>query len=398
MKKSLFLIFMFVFIDVLGFSLILPLLPYYAETFMASTTVVGLLLAANALAQLIGAPIIGRLSDRYGRRPLLIISITGTVISFLILGWARSLLWLFISRIVDGLLGGNISLAQAYITDVTDEKNRAKGLGLIGASFGLGFIFGPAIGGTLGAGGNYAFPAFVAAGLSLLNLIGVVLWLPESLPVDNREKLEQNPKREFSARALWNALHRPCAGPLLIIMLLFSLAFTIFETMFSLFALKRLSLDARGTSYILTYVGVLVVLIQGGGMGILTKRFSEKQLIFWGSLLLALALLGWAMTPSIWWLLVVLAPLSLASGILRVSINSALTKSVYPEEVGGTLGLSAGLGSLARVISPIMGAFLMDNVGTASPGLLAAVLMLILTYFSWRRVLFVPDLACPAEV
>ncbi len=398
MKKPLFLIFLFVFIDVLGFSLILPLLPYYAETFNASTTVVGLLLAANALTQFIGAPIIGRLSDRYGRRPLLILSITGTVISFMLLGWANSLLWLFISRIVDGLLGGNTSLAQAYITDVTDEKNRAKGLGIIGASFGLGFIIGPALGGTLSAGGNYALPAFVAAGLSLLNLLGVILWLPESLPADKREVGARNPRAQFSARALMEAMRRPCVGPLLTIILLFSLAFTVFETMFSLFALKRLNLDARATSYILTYVGVLVVAVQGGGMGPLTKRFSEKQLIFGGSVLLALSLLGWAVTPSVGWLLLVLAPLALASGSLRVSINSALTKSVYPEEVGGTLGLSAGLGSLARIISPLAGAFLMNSVGTAAPGLAAGTLMLILIPFIWRRVLFVPDLACPAEV
>ena len=375
-----------------------PCLPYYAETFNASTTVVGLLLAANALTQFIGAPIIGRLSDRYGRRPLLILSITGTVISFMLLGWANSLLWLFISRIVDGLLGGNTSLAQAYITDVTDEKNRAKGLGIIGASFGLGFIIGPALGGTLSAGGNYALPAFVAAGLSLLNLLGVILWLPESLPADKREVGAQNPRAQFSARALMEAMRRPCVGPLLTIILLFSLAFTVFETMFSLFALKRLELDARATSYILTYVGVLVVAVQGGGMGPLTKRFSEKQLIFGGSVLLALSLLGWAVTPSVGWLLLVLAPLALASGSLRVSINSALTKSVYPEEVGGTLGLSAGLGSLARIISPLAGAFLMNSVGTAAPGLAAGTLMLILIPFIWRRVLFVPDLACPAEV
>jgi DHA1 family tetracycline resistance protein-like MFS transporter len=397
MKKPLILIFLFVFIDVIGFSLILPLLPYYAETFNATTSSVGLLLAANALAQFIGAPMIGRLSDRYGRRPLLIISIAGTVISFIILGWAQSLFWIFISRILDGFLGGDISLAQAYITDVTDENNRAKGLGIIGASFGMGFIFGPALGGTLSANGNYALPAFVAAGLAFLNLVGVAIWLPESLPTHQREEHIMNPRSQFSLRALWAALHRPCVGPLLNIMLFFSLAFTIFETMFSLFSFKRLNLDARATSYILTYVGLLVVAVQAGGMGILIKRFSEKQLIFGGNLLLAMSLLGWALTTRIWWLLLVLAPLALASGSLRVSINSALTKSVYPEEVGGTLGLSAGLGSLARVISPISGAFLMENYGTAAPGLIAALLMLILVPFTWRRVLFVPDLACPQE-
>ena len=152
------LILLYVFVDVLGFSLILPLLPYYATSFGASSTVVGLLLAANAVTQFVGAPLLGRLSDRYGRRPLLLVSLMGTVAAFLMLGLAKSLWMLFLSRIVDGLLGGNISLAQAYITDITSDRDRARGLGFIGAAFGFGFIFGPAIGGTLAANGNYALP------------------------------------------------------------------------------------------------------------------------------------------------------------------------------------------------------------------------------------------------
>jgi DHA1 family tetracycline resistance protein-like MFS transporter len=395
MRKNLALIFVFVFIDVLGFSLILPLLPYYAETFAATPTVVGLLLGANAVTQLISAPIIGRLSDRYGRRPMLILSIAGTVASFLMLGLANSLWMLFASRILDGLLGGNISLAQAYITDVTDEKNRARGLGIIGASFGLGFIFGPALGGTLSGGGNYGRPALAAAALSALNLLGVLAWLPESLPSERRAEMAHSPRAAFTARALWEALNRPCVGPLLHVSLFYGLAFTVFQTIFSLFAQKRLGLDAQATSYVFTYVGLLIVAIQGGGMGLLTKRFSEKQLIFGGSVLLALSLLAWALTPTLWLLLVVLAPLALAGGVLNVAINAALTKSVYPEEVGGTLGLSAALGSLDRVISPIVGAFLLDNVGAAAPGVLGALLMAWLVSYTWRRVLFVPDLACP---
>jgi DHA1 family tetracycline resistance protein-like MFS transporter len=395
MKRPLILILLFVFVDVLGFSLILPLLPYYAATFSATPTLVGLLLAANSLTQLIGAPTLGRLSDRYGRRPLLLICIAGTVAGFLMLGWSRSLLMLFASRIVDGFLGGNTSLAQAYIADITDEKNRARGLGFIGAAFGLGFILGPLTGGILSRGGNYSLPAFVAAGLAALNLLGVLLWLPESLPPERRAERSQDPRTAFTLRMLWEALHRPCVGPLLYATLMFSLAFTIFETMFALFAQARLRLEAQTTSYVLAYVGVLVAAIQGGGMGLLTKRFSDKQLTFGGAVLLAVMLLAWGLTPNLWLLLVVLAPLALASGVLRVSISSALTKSVYPEEMGGTLGLAAALGSLARVISPIMGGFLLDRVGAAAPGILGALLMALLIPYLWRNVLFVPDMACP---
>ena len=189
-------IFLIVFIDLLGFSLILPLLPYYAESYGATPTVVGLLVASYAAAQLFGAPLLGRLSDRFGRRPVLLLSVAGTSAGFLLLGFADPLgRWLaglvapnaanafiigllFLSRILDGLTGGNITVAQAYITDVTDEQNRAKGLGLIGAAFGLGFIIGPAAGGALSRFG-YNLPAFVAAGVSLINFLMILTLLPE---------------------------------------------------------------------------------------------------------------------------------------------------------------------------------------------------------------------------
>lgn len=395
-KRPLALLFAFVFVDVLGFSLILPLLPYYASAFGATAEVVGLLLGANALTQLLGAPLLGRLSDRFGRKPLLLLSLAGTVVGFLMLGLARSLAMLFASRIVDGILGGNTSLAQAYISDVTEGKERTKGFGLIGAAFGLGFIFGPALGGVLAGGGNYALPALVAAALALVNLLGVLFWLPESLPQEERERRAREPRAAFTARALLRALGLPCVGPLLQTQLFFSLAFTIFETGFALFAQVRLALDARTTSFVLTYVGVLVVLVQGLGIRFLVRRFTDKQLLFGGSILLALSLLAWAFVPSLAVLLVVLAPLALASGVLRVAINTALTRSVWPEEVGGTLGLSASLSSLARVVSPTVGGFLLGRVGTAAPGVLGALLMVWLVYYTWRRVLFVPDLACPA--
>lgn len=396
MKRQLVLILGYVFIDVLGFSLILPLLPFYAEAFDATPTLVGLLLGANAVTQMIGAPLIGRLSDRYGRRPLLIASIAGTVVSFLILGLANSLIMLFISRILDGLLGGNISLAQSYITDVTEEKDRATGLGLIGAAFGVGFIFGPAIGGSLSAGGNYALPALIASGLSALNLLGVILFLPESLSQQERQERAQSPAAAITPRALWIALHRPCVGPLLHHRLFYGLAFTMFQTLFAVFASRQLGLTARSTSYVLTYVGLVIAAVQGGGLALLTKHFSDKQLVFGGSMLLSVALALWALTTSVWLLLVVLVPLALAGGVLGVVINSALTKSVSPQETGGTLGLSASLDSFARVISPILGGLLIDKLGTPAPGILGGLTMAWLTVFAWRRILGVPDGACPA--
>lgn len=394
MKRPLALILTFVFIDVLGFSLILPLLPYYADDFNASSVVVGLLLAANALTQMIGSPILGRLSDRYGRKPLLITSIAGTVVGFLMLGWANSLAMLFASRILDGFLGGNVSLAQAYITDKTSRDERAKGLGMIGAAFGLGFIFGPALGGILSAGGNYARPAFAAAGLAALNLLGVLLWLPESLPPEQRQQESEQSRRKFTFDALIEALQRPCVGPLLNVVLFYGLAFTIFQTMFSLFTQKQLGLSAQTTSYVFTYVGVLIVLVQGGGIRVLSEYFSDKQLTFAGSVLLAIGLTLWALTPSTGFLLIALIPVALASGMLRVSINSALTKSVEQSEVGGILGLSASMSSFTRVVAPLIGSFLLAEISPVAPGITGAILMVGVAVYTWHRILFVPDLEC----
>jgi DHA1 family tetracycline resistance protein-like MFS transporter len=389
-KRRLALIFGFVFLDLLGYSLILPLMPYYAETFGATLTLVGLLGTTNAVGQLIAAPIIGRLSDRYGRRPLLIFSIAGTFVAFLLLGTAKTLWMIFLSRAVDGLVGGNISLARAYIADITDEKNRARGLGIIGAAFGLGFIIGPAMGGFLGQWG-YNIPALVAAGLSLLNLAAVIMWLPESLTPERRSAMRQSKGTVFTARALWDALNRPCSGALLHIQLMYALAFTLFQANFALWAKTRLALTAQSTSFVLTYVGVLAVLVQGFAIGRLTKRFRERMLIFAGTIAMAVSLLAWAWVPSLGWLLAVLAPIALAGGVLNTVLSSQLTKVVRPEEIGGILGLSASLQTFAQIVSPGVGGFLLDRIGSWTLGALGGAVMAWTIWFTWRNLVKKPD-------
>jgi len=383
-NKPLFSIFLIVFIDMLGFGLILPLLPYYAETFGASDTVVGLLVASYAAAQLIGAPILGRFSDRFGRRPILLLSLVGTLLGFLLLGFATTLWILFAARILDGLTGGNISVAQAYISDVTDAKNRSKGLGLIGAAFGLGFIIGPASGGVLSQWG-YAVPAFVAAGLVTVNLLMVALWLPESLPPEKRESAAaKRPAVTFSA--LLAALKRPFTGPLLVTRFFFGLAFAIFQTIFALYALRRFNLDAQQTGFILTYVGVLAAVVQGGLVGRLNQRFRDDVLIVAGVGIMALSLLGWALTPSVPVLLIVLAPTAFSGGILNTVLSSALTKAVQPQEIGGILGLSASIESATRVIAPTVGGLLLEQLGAWSPGAFGAALLAGLFVFVWLKI------------
>jgi DHA1 family tetracycline resistance protein-like MFS transporter len=411
-KARLSTLFVIVFVDLLGFSLILPLLPYYAEAFGANETVTGLLVASYAAAQLIGAPILGRLSDRYGRRPVLLVSVFGTFVGFLLLGFAGSLLVLFISRILDGLTGGNISVAQAYISDVTDQQNRARGLGIIGAAFGLGFIIGPAVGGVLSrigagldAGGalewQYALPAFAAAAVALLNLIQVFLRLPESLTEERRAALARQPQSGFNFDALRSAFTRPRVGPLLQIRFFVGLAFGTLQTIFPLYAQKHLKLEADQTAYILTYVGVLSVLVQGVAIGRLTRRYSENTLIHAAVILMAVSLLAWAFTPNVPVLLIVLAPVALAGGILNTVVNSALTQAVFPQEIGGTLGLSASVESATRVIAPSVGGFLLGTLGAWAPGAFGAIIMGWLVSFTWRRLIANPDLppgARPGQV
>lgn len=385
-NRRLLAIFMVVFIDLLGFGLILPLLPYIAESFGASDFQVGLLVSIYAATQLIGAPTLGRLSDRYGRRPLLLISIAGNMLSFVLLAASQNLTLVFIARALAGLTGGNISVAQAYISDVTDEKNRGKAFGLIGAAFGLGFILGPTIGGLLGQFG-FAVPALAAAGVSLVNVLLIAYWLPESLPAEKRAELNGQPRSAFNVQTMLTALRRPYVGNLLHTRFIFGLAFSIFQSIFTLYALRAFQLQAEQTGLILGYVGLLAVLTQGFLVGRLTSRFSDNQIIFAATIFMAIGLLGWGLSTSVIMLLIDLAPIAIAGGLLNTVINSALSKSVAPGEIGGTLGLAAALESATRVIAPAVGGFLLGSVGLFAPGLVSSLILAWLTTYIYRYIL-----------
>lgn len=396
LKRKLAIIFGFVFIDLLGYSLILPLLPYIAERFSATPAQVGLLLTANALAQMIAAPTIGRLSDRWGRRPLLIISVAGTFAAFILFAFSNSLWMLFVSRILDGLLGGNTALARAYITDITDNENRSKGLGLIGAAFGLGFIIGPFSGGQLSQFG-YMVPGLVAAALSFVNLLAVIFWIPESLTEDQKHAAKNSSYTKFNLKNLLDTIKIPCVGELLLVNTWFSIAFMLFQVNFVLVAKESLQLSAQTTSMLLSLVGVMSVITQGLIVGWISKKVRETKLIYFSTLVLMVGLLGWGFASTVWQYILLIIPIAVAAGLFNVSFTSLLTKSTYKESIGGTLGLAQSQQTFAQVITPLAGGALVQYFGGYSVGLIAAFFLGISAYLERKNLTNMPQQVGPCS-
>jgi DHA1 family tetracycline resistance protein-like MFS transporter len=266
---------------------------------------------------------------------------------------------------------------------------------MIGAAFGLGFIIGPVTGGFLSQWG-YDVPAFVAAAMSLLNLALIYFWLPESLTAEKRASATDK-KPAVTLSALFTALKRPFTGSLLITRFFFGLAFAIFQTIFSLYALNKFQLTAEQTGYVLTYVGILSVITQGFLVGRITNKFREDVIIVICVALMAISLLGWSLAPSVLALLIVLAPTALSGGILNTLLSSTLTKAVEPQEIGGILGLSASVESSTRIFAPIIGGALLQGLGTWAPGAFGAVVMVGVFAYVWFTIYNHPIIATLKE-
>lgn len=361
MKRSpLLVIFITVFIDLVGFGIVIPVLPYYAEatSFGATPREVGLLFASYSVMQLIFAPVLGRLSDKHGRRPILLISLLGTCLGFLILGFATTLWMLFIGRIIDGISGGNISTAQAYIADVTTIENRAKGMGLIGAAFGLGFVLGPAIGGILSRWG-ISVPFLFAGGLAFANAILLYFTLPETVTPDHPARVSAASGRGW--KQVIEALRQPQLAFVLTIYFLSIVAFSIMTTVFSLFMMFRLGYDPWHSGWIFAFVGVISAIVQGGLIGRLVKHFGEPSLVIAGSLLFSLSLVVSPFVGPATGLIGILSicALSAAGNALSApSLTSLASKSATAGEQGAVLGVAQSVASLARAAGPSIAAFM----------------------------------------
>ena len=371
LKPGLPVVYFTVFIDLVGFGIILPQLPYYAEAFGATGVWVGAILTAYSAAQLVGASLLGRLSDRFGRRPILLMSLAGSAASLLLSGLAGSLWLLLVARALAGLFGGSIAAAQAYIADVTAPTERAKYMGLLGASIGLGFVFGPALGSFLARFG-FGAAAFAAAGLAAANLVFAFFRLPETRGVEARQRAH--------ARVDWSnlldALHHPSIGRLLAATFLSTLAFVAMEATFALLGEARLGLDASRLGFVFAYVGVVMVIVQGGLVGRLAPRFGERKLATAGALVMAASLGALPLAPSIWMALVPLAGLAVGQGLTTPMLSTLLSRATDADEQGGTLGLGQSLAAAARAVGPIGAGWLYDQ-SVVAPYAAAAVVMVL---------------------
>ena len=371
MKPGLPVVYLTVFLDLVGFGIILPLLPFYAEAFGATGIWVGAILTAYSAAQLAGASLLGRLSDRVGRRPVLLMSLAGSAASLLLCGLARSLWLLLAARALAGLFGGSIAAAQAYIADVTTPGERARYMGLLGASIGLGFVFGPALGSALARFG-FGAAAFAAAALAAANLLFALFRLPETRPAEVRQ--------HGHSRVDWSnfldALHHPAIGRLLAATFLSTLAFVAMEATFALLGEVRFGLDAGRLGFVFAYVGVVMVIVQGGLVGRLAPRFGERALATAGALVMGASLAALPLVPSLGAAYVVLAGLAVGQGLTTPMLATLLSRATDADEQGGTLGLGQSLAAAARAVGPIGAGWLYDRAVAAPYAASAAVMVL----------------------
>jgi multidrug resistance protein len=368
--SPLVIIFLTVFIDLLGFGIIIPLLPFYAETFGASALVVGLLSTSYSLMQFLFAPVWGRLSDRIGRRPVILIGLFGSFAAYLLFGLADSLAVLFAARICAGIAGANIPTAQAFIADTTTPENRAKGMGLVGAAFGLGFVFGPAIGGFLSRWG-YAAPAFFASALSLANFLAACVLLPES------RRAGQTFVHRSRLEALRAAVTRPFLPLVLMIYFIVVTAFSSFEATFALFSERQFAFTASTIGYVFAFVGLVLSIVQGALVGRAARAVGERRLVPMAILIIALGLATVAASRSVPFLVAGCGLLAVGMGFNSPSMVSLISRLSDRDEQGGVLGVSQSLASLARVIGPVWGGFLFDRFGIRSPFVWASMFMMV---------------------
>ena len=372
-----------VFIDLLGFGIIIPMLPFYAEHFGASPGIVTLLMATYSLMQFVAAPFIGSMSDRYGRRRVILISLVGTCVAYVFMAYASSLVMLFAARALAGLFAGNIAAAQAYIADITTPENRARGMGFFGAAFGLGFIFGPMIGGVLSGSASgsinfHAAPLF-AASLSSIAAFLVVVLLKESRKVGS---VNSGGRGWFAP--IYLAVRRADMKRLIYLFLLVMFVFAGLEATIALWAERQFLWGPREVGYLFAYVGVIAAVVQGGIIGPATRRWGEMRVIILGlcGLVAGFALMPVASGMSL--LLVATALLAGGFGLCNPALNSLISRRASSDSQGAVLGVAQSGASLARILGPAFAGAVFSLLGRHAPYIIGALLLLFALGLAWR--------------
>lgn len=380
LRKKLGVIFAVVFIDFLGLSFILPLYPELADRFGLSATMITLLAASYALMQFIFSPVLGRLSDKIGRRPVLLISSFGTAVSFVFFGLANSVWLLFATRIFSGIFSASAAAAQAYIADSTHHENRTEGMGIVGAALGLGLIFGPAMSGFLGRYG-FNMPAFGAAALAVVNSILIFFFLKESLKKENRSKSETR-FFHFSLRQFKDEFHKPLMGSILMTYFLTMFSLAAIQNIAILFSEDRFHLTMSESGYFLALIGAILVLIQGLMVGRAARAVGESKLVIWG---ITLMIGGYFLVPfamRLWTLALFGGLVTLGAGLYLPSINSLISKKASPEESGKVFGITQAMVGVALILGPVLGGLLYDVFGSGSPFFVASFTALISLFYA----------------
>ncbi len=383
------ILFFIVFIDLIGFGIIIPLLPFYGEFYQASPEMIGLLMATYSFTQFLAAPFWGGLSDRIGRRPVLLVSLAGASAAYVWLGLAESLWALFAARAIGGAMAGNISAAFAYVADVTTRENRAKGMGMIGAAFGLGFIAGPAIGGILAGSdpvnADFRTPAFAAAALSVTALIMAVATLKESLSAEIRQRLAQQPPKKRLAM-FREALDRPLIGLLLLLTFLATFVFAGLESTFAMWSRRQFGWGPEQNGYLFAFIGLLSALIQGGLIGRLARRFGEARLVVQGAVALAIGILLIPFSTNVVVLVVAMSIAGYGFSIISPSLNSLISLQASEDEQGGIMGVTRSASTMARFIGPAWAGLLFGGLGRDWPYFVGAIIMVVVAFLGLRAI------------
>ena len=374
--SPLVIIFITVFIDLVGFGIIIPLLPFYAESFGANAFMIGLLATSFSLMQFVFSPVWGRGSDKIGRKPIILVGLLGSCVSYVAMALAGSLVLLFVARIIGGIAGANVATAQAYVADITTPEDRARGMGLMGTAFGLGFIFGPAIGGLLSRVSPET-PMWFATALCLGNFVAAWFLLPES------RRVTASTKALGRMAAFRHAMNKPTLLLVLALYFIVTMAFSAFEATFALFSEARFGYTAASIGFLFAFIGTVLAIVQGVLVGRVVKRVGERTLIPLAILLISISI---GMLPFVWsvpGLLVALFFLAVGMGFNSPSLSSMVSKLSDADDQGGTLGLASSLASLGRVVGPASGGYLYDAYGMTTPYVSSAALMFFAVVISF---------------